>query len=234
MIEAISLSKRYGATLAVDDLSFTVPPGQVTGFLGPNGAGKTTTLRLLLGLAEPSGGQALVFGRRYRELDQPARRVGAVLESNDFDPGRSGGDHLRALAIAARIPRCRVDDVLELVGLTANAGRRVKTYSLGMRQRLGLAATLLGDPELLILDEPMNGLDPAGVHWLRGFLRRFAEGGRTVLVSSHLLAEVAQAVDRVLIIDRGRLVADARLDELTGGGQTLEEVYLGLTMRGAS
>jgi ABC-2 type transport system ATP-binding protein len=234
MIEAIGLSKRYGATLAVDDLSFTVPPGQVTGFLGPNGAGKTTTLRLLLGLAEPSGGEALVLGRRYRDLDQPARRVGAVLESNDFDPGRSGGDHLRVLAIAAQIPRSRVDEVLDLVGLAANAGRRVKTYSLGMRQRLGLAAALLGDPELLILDEPANGLDPAGVHWLRSFLRSFAEGGRTVLVASHMLAEVAQAVDQVVIIDHGRLVAAARLDELTGGGHTLEEVYLGLTTRGAS
>ena len=234
MIEATGLSKRYGATVAVDDLSFTVAPGQVAGFLGPNGAGKTTTLRLLLGLAEPTGGEALVFGRRYRELDQPARRVGAVLESNDFHPGRSGRDHLRALAIAAQIPRGRVDEVLDLVGLAANAGRRVKTYSLGMRQRLGLAGALLGDPELLILDEPTNGLDPVGVHWLRGFLRRFAEEGRTVLVSSHLLAEVAQAVDRVLIIDHGRLVAAARLDELTGGGQTLEEVYLGLTTRGAS
>jgi len=234
MIEATGLSKRYGATVAVDDVSFTVAPGQVAGFLGPNGAGKTTTLRLLLGLAEPTGGEALVFGRRYRELDQPARRVGAVLESNDFHPGRSGRDHLRALAIAAQIPRGRVDEVLDLVGLAANAGRRVKTYSLGMRQRLGLAGALLGDPELLILDEPTNGLDPVGVHWLRGFLRRFAEEGRTVLVSSHLLAEVAQAVDRVLIIDHGRLVAAARLDELTGGGQTLEEVYLGLTTRGAS
>jgi ABC-2 type transport system ATP-binding protein len=234
MIEATGLSKRYGATLAVDDLSFTVPPGQVTGFLGPNGAGKTTTLRMLLGLAEPTGGEALVFGRRYRELDQPARRVGAVLESNDFDPGRSGGDHLWALAIAAQIPRGRVDEVLDLVGLAANAGRRVKTYSLGMRQRLGLAAALLGDPQLLILDEPANGLDPAGVHWLRTFLRGFAEGGRTVLVASHMLAELAQAVDRVVIIDRGRLIANARLDELTGGGQTLEEVYLRLTTRGAS
>jgi ABC-2 type transport system ATP-binding protein len=230
MIEAIGLSKHYGATLAVDDLSFTVPPGQVTGFLGPNGAGKTTTLRMLLGLAEPTRGEALVFGRRYRELDQPARRVGAVLESNDFDPGRTGGDHLRALAIAAQIPLSRVEEVLDLVGLARHAGQRVKTYSLGMRQRLGLAAALLGDPELLILDEPANGLDPAGVHWLRSFLRSFAEGGRAVLVSSHLLAEVAQAVDRVLIIERGHLVASARLDELTGSGQTLEEVYLDLTM----
>jgi ABC-2 type transport system ATP-binding protein len=234
MIEATCLSKRYGPTLAVDNLSFTVPPGQVTGFLGPNGAGKTTTLRLLLGLAEPTSGEALVFGRPYRELDQPARRVGAVLESNDFDPGRSGGDHLMALAIAAQIRPSRVDEVLDLVGLTANARQRVKTYSLGMRQRLGLAAALLGDPELLILDEPANGLDPAGVHWLRTFLRSFAERGGAVLVSSHLLAEVAQAVDRVLIIDHGRLVAAAPIDELTGNGQTLEEVYLGLTTNVAS
>jgi ABC-2 type transport system ATP-binding protein len=227
------LTKRYGELVAVDDLTFSLEAGSVTGFLGPNGAGKTTTLRLLLGLAEPTGGEALVFGRRYRQLDQPARRVGAVLESSDFHPGRSGGDHLRALALAGEIPLSRVDEVLELVELAGDADRRVKTYSLGMRQRLGLAAALLGDPELLVLDEPSNGLDPAGVHWLRGFLRRFAEGGRTVLVSSHVLAEVAQAVDQVMIIDRGRLVAAARLAELTGGGRSLEEVYLGLTARAA-
>ncbi len=234
VVTVSSLTKRYGELVAVDDLTFSLEPGAVIGFLGPNGAGKTTTLRLLLGLAEPTAGEALVFGRRYRELDQPARRVGAVLESNDFDPGRSGGDHLRALALAAEIPRRRVDEVLELVELEAVADRRVKTYSLGMRQRLGLAAALLGDPELLVLDEPANGLDPAGVHWLRNFLRSFAEEGRSVLVSSHVLAEVAQAVDQVMIIDRGRLVAAARLDELTAGGQTLEEVYLGLTARTAS
>jgi ABC-2 type transport system ATP-binding protein len=230
----MSLTKRYGELVAVDDLTFALEPGTVTGFLGPNGAGKTTTLRLLLGLAEPTGGEALVFGRRYRELGQPARRVGAVLESNDFDPGRSGGDHLRALALAARIPPSRVGEVLGLVELTPNADRRVKTYSLGMLRRLGLAAALLGDPELLVLDEPANGLDPAGVHWLRSFLRNFAESGRTVLVSSHVLAEVAQAVDQVLIIDRGRLVAAARIEELTGGGRSLEEVYLDLTTGGAS
>jgi len=233
VVTARSLSKRYGNLVAVDHLTFSLQAGTVTGFLGPNGAGKTTTLRLLLGLAEPTAGEALVFGRRYRELDQPARRIGAVLESNDFDPGRSGGDHLRALGLAAEIPSSRIDDVLDLVGLAADAKRRVKTYSLGMRQRLGLAAALLGNPELLVLDEPANGLDPAGVHWLRGFLRSFAEGGRTVLVSSHLLTEVAQAVDQVMIIDRGRLVAAARLDELTAGGHTLEEVYLGLTGKGA-
>ncbi|MDQ2968695.1 MAG: ATP-binding cassette domain-containing protein [Actinomycetota bacterium] len=234
VVSVQGLTKRYGEVVAIDDLTFSLKPGTVTGFLGPNGAGKTTTLRLLLGLAEPTGGQALVFGRRYGELDYPARRVGAVLESNDFHPGRSGGDHLRALALAAGIPPSRVDEVLELVELASNAERRVKTYSLGMQQRLGLAAALLGEPELLVLDEPANGLDPAGVHWLRSFLRSFAEGGRTVLVSSHVLAEMAQAVDQVVIIERGRLVAASRLDELTGLGQTLEEAYLGLTTRGAS
>lgn len=231
VVSVQGLSKRYRELVAVDDVTFSLAAGTITGFLGPNGAGKTTTLRLLLGLAKPTGGEALVFGRPYRTLERPAWRVGAVLESNDFDPGRSGRDHLRALAIAAQISSSRVDAVLELVELEANAGRRVKTYSLGMRQRLGLGAALLGDPELLILDEPANGLDPAGVHWLRHFLRSFAAGGRTVLVSSHLLAEVEQAVDQVLIIDRGRLVAAARLDELMSGGQTLEEVYLGLTAR---
>jgi ABC-2 type transport system ATP-binding protein len=224
-----SLTKRFAEVVAVDDLTFSLHAGTVTGFLGPNGAGKTTTLRLLLGLAEPTAGEALVFGRRYRELDDPARRVGAVLESNDFHPGRSGRDHLRALALAAEIPSSRVDEVLALVELQAAADRRVKTYSLGMRQRLGLAAALLGDPDLLVLDEPANGLDPVGVRWLRRFLRRFAERGRTVLVSSHILAEAAQTVDQVVIIDRGRRVAGGQLDELMDPGQTLEDVYLAVT-----
>jgi ABC-2 type transport system ATP-binding protein len=228
-----SLTKRYGEVLAVDEVTFALRPGTVTGFLGPNGAGKTTTLRLLLGLAEPTAGEALVFGRRYSELDDPARQVGAVLESGDFHPGRSGRDHLRALALAAEIPHTRVEEVLGLVDLEASAHRRVKTYSLGMRQRLGLAAALLGDPGLLVLDEPANGLDPAGIHWLRAFLRRFAEQGGTVLVSSHVLAEVAQTVDQVLLIDRGRLIASGRLDELTERGRTLEDIYLELT-EGAS
>jgi ABC-2 type transport system ATP-binding protein len=227
-----SLTKRYGDVVAVDGLTFLLEAGTVTGFLGPNGAGKTTTLRLLLGLAEPDAGEALVFGHRYRELDEPARRVGAVLESNDLHPGRSGRDHLRALALAAELPPIRIEEVLTLVELETAAERRVRTYSLGMRQRLGLAAALLGDPELLVLDEPANGLDPAGVHWLRTFLRRFAEGGGTALVSSHLLAEIAQTVDQVLIIDRGRLVASARLDELAGRGRTLEDTYLELTAGG--
>jgi ABC-2 type transport system ATP-binding protein len=229
VVTVSSLTKRYGELIAVDELTFTLRPGTVTGFLGPNGAGKTTTLRLLLGLAEPTAGEALVFGRRYCELDDPAGRVGAVLESSDLHPGRSGRDHLRMLALAADIFSSRVEDVLELVELDSVADRRVKTYSLGMRQRLGLAAALLGDPELLILDEPANGLDPAGVHWLRKFLRQLAKQGRTVLISSHLLAEVAQTVDQVLIIDCGRLLASGRLDDLTGGDRTLEEAYLELT-----
>ena len=227
-----SLTKRYGDLVAVHELTFSLRQGTVTGFLGPNGAGKTTTLRLLLGLAEPTAGEALLFGHRYRELNHPARRVGAVLESGDFHPGRSGRNHLRALALAAEIPPSRVDEVLELVNLSADADRRVKTYSLGMRQRLGLAAALLGDPEVLVLDEPANGLDPAGVQWLRNFLRRFAEQGRTVFLASHMLAEIAQTVDQVVIIDRGRRIASGRLDELTRHGKTLEDTYLELTTAG--
>ena len=228
-VTARSLTKRYGDVVAVDDLSFSLRTGTVTGFLGPNGAGKTTTLRLLLGLAEPTSGEALVFGARFRELERPADRVGAVLESNDFHPARSGRDHLRALAIAADLAPARVEGVLEVVGLGAAARRPARTYSLGMRQRLGLAGALLGEPELLILDEPANGLDPAGMHWLRRFLRGFAAAGGTVLVSSHGLAELAQTVDELVIIDRGRLVATGALDALTAGGQSLEDVYLKLT-----
>jgi ABC-2 type transport system ATP-binding protein len=234
VVRAGSLTKIYGDVVAVDDVTFSLQAGTVTGFLGPNGAGKTTTLRLLLGLADPTRGEAKVFGRRYHELDEPARRVGAVLESNDFHPGRSGRDHLRMLALAAQIPPRRVEEVLALVGIDAAADRRVKTYSLGMRQRLGLAAALLGDPDLLVLDEPANGLDPAGVHWLRSFLRRFAHEGRTVLLASHALAEVSHAVDQVVIIDRGRLVANAALSEFTGRGRTLEDAYLDLTRREGS
>jgi ABC-2 type transport system ATP-binding protein len=229
-----NVTKRFGELVAVDDVTFSLQPGTVTGFLGPNGAGKTTTLRLLLGLAEPTSGEALILGRRYAGLDQPLRRVGAVLESNDFHPGRSGRNHLRVLALAAGLPMSRVDTVLELVALGSAATSAVKTYSLGMRQRLGLAAALLGEPQLLMLDEPANGLDPAGVRWLRDFLRAFARAGGTVLVSSHVLAEVAQTVDRVLIIDRGRLVADSVLDELAGRGQTLEDAYLEITTGASS
>ena len=229
VVDVREVTKRYGDVLAVDELTFTLQRGTITGFLGPNGAGKSTTMRLLLGLAAPTAGEALVFGHRYAELDQPSRRVGAVLESGDFDPGRSGRNHLRALALAAEIPPGRVDEVLGLVGLQGAADRITKTYSLGMRQRLGLAGALLGDPELLILDEPANGLDPEGVHWLRGFLREFAAGGRTVLVSSHVLAEVARTVEAVVIMHRGRLVATLGRDELAEGDRSLEDRYLQLT-----
>jgi ABC-2 type transport system ATP-binding protein len=214
-VHAESLTKRFGEVVAVDDLSFVLERGTITGFLGPNGAGKTTTLRMVVGLATPTSGRALVFGRPYVELTDPSRRVGAALESAAFHPGRSGRDHLRMLADAVDIPHSRVEEVLRLVELEGAARRRVKTYSLGMRQRLALAAALLGDPELLILDEPANGLDPAGVRWLRDFLRDFAARERTVLISSHVLAEVAQTVDDVLIINHGRLVAEAPLEELT-------------------
>jgi ABC-2 type transport system ATP-binding protein len=225
------LSKHYGEVVAVEGLTFALEPGTITGFLGPNGAGKTTTLRLLLGLAQPTAGEALIFGRRYHELENPMRRVGAVLESGDFDPGRSGRNHLRALALATGIPLDRVEELLALVELQAAADRRVRTYSLGMRQRLGLAGALLGDPDLLLLDEPANGLDPAGIHWLRGFLRQFADAGRTVLVSSHVLAEVAQTVDAVVIINRGRLAATVGLDALADGARSLEDLYLELTAK---
>ena len=228
VVQAMHLTKRFGDVVAVDDLSFALRPGTVTGFLGPNGAGKTTTLRMLLHLVEPTAGSALVFGGHYQDLEQPADRVGAVLEAADFHPGRSGRDHLFSLALALgqtagdrsfrgreRAARKRVDAVLELVELSGAARRRVGSYSLGMRQRLGLAGALLGDPELLILDEPANGLDPEGVHWLRDFLRRFAAEGKTVFVSSHVLAEVAQTVDQVVIINKGKLVTFAPLAELT-------------------
>jgi ABC-2 type transport system ATP-binding protein len=215
VVRAESLSKRFGKVVAVDDLSFALESGTITGFLGPNGAGKTTTLRMLLGLAAPTSGRATIFDSPYSALEQPALRIGAVLEATDFHPGRSGRDHLRTLGRATSLPDSRVDEVLKLVDLQGAAGRRVKGYSLGMRQRLGLAAALLGDPELLILDEPANGLDPEGVRWLRDFLRWFAAGQRTVLVSSHVLAEVAQTVDQVLIVNHGKLVIESSLEELT-------------------
>jgi ABC-2 type transport system ATP-binding protein len=215
VVSARELTKHFGAVTAVDDLSFDLGAGSVTGFLGPNGAGKTTTLRLLLGLAAPTRGSALVFGKRFAELERPATRAGAVLDSADLHPGRTGRDHLRVLAPVAGVPRSRVEEVLALVDLKGAAGRRVEGYSLGMRQRLGLAAALLGDPELLILDEPANGLDPEGMRWLRDFLRAFAGEGRTVFISSHHLAEVSQTVDRVVIVNRGRLVVESSLGELT-------------------
>ena len=216
-IELKGLTKRFGSLTAVDDLSLELRPGTVTGFLGVNGAGKTTTLRMLLGLITPTAGTATFDGRRYAELDQPARHVGAVLEASSFHPGRRAIDHLRVLATAGGLPADRAGHALERVGLAAAARRRVGGFSLGMRQRLALAAALLGEPEVLILDEPANGLDPEGVQWLRTFLRGQAEEGRTVVVSSHLLAEVSQTVDHVVIIDKGRVVADAPLSELTAG-----------------
>jgi ABC-2 type transport system ATP-binding protein len=224
------LSKRFGRVLAADGLTFEVPAGQVTGFLGPNGAGKTTTLRMLLGLVAPTAGVALIGGRRYADLPAPRRVVGAVLEATGFHPGRRGRDHLRILAQVSGVPRARVDAVLDQVGLSADADRRVGGYSMGMRQRLGLAAALLGDPQVLILDEPANGLDPAGMAWLRGLLRDLAAEGRTVLVSSHVLAEVAQTVDRVLIVHRGRLRYAGPLAGLAGtDGAALEAAFLRLT-----
>jgi ABC-2 type transport system ATP-binding protein len=216
VIEVSNLTKWFDPVVAVDDLSFEVEAGKITGFLGRNGAGKTTTLRALLGLVEPTAGQATIFGQPYRELGDPARRVGAVLEAGGFHPGRSGRDHLRVMAAAAGVPPRRVYEVLGLVGLGESAGRRVRAYSMGMRQRLALATALLGDPEVLVLDEPANGLDPEGIRWLRDLLRNFARDGRCVLVSSHVLAEVAQTVDDVVIIHRGRLVAHSTLDELSG------------------
>ena len=214
-IELHGLTKRFGAVTAVDDLSFELPAGTVTGLLGPNGAGKTTTLRMLLGLVTPTAGTATFDGRRYADLTDPTRRVGAVLEASSFHPGRRAVDHLRVLASAAGLPAARAVAALSSVGLAEHARRRVAGFSLGMRQRLGLAAALLGEPDVLILDEPANGLDPEGVHWLRGFLRQQADAGRTVVVSSHLLAEVAQTVDHVVILDRGRLVASTSLAALT-------------------
>jgi len=214
MIEVEHLTKRFRSATAVDDLSFSVPRCRITGFLGPNGAGKTTTLRVLLGLALPTSGRASVAGKRYRELDAPLKTVGAVLEASNYHPARTGRNHLRVLTAAAGIANARVDQVLAEVELSDAARRRVGGYSLGMRQRLSVAAALLGEPELLVLDEPANGLDPEGIRWLRNFLRSFADGGGTVFVSSHVLAEVSQLADEVVIIHRGKLVAHQPVVEL--------------------
>ena len=213
------VTKRFGDVVAVDDLSFEVTGGTVTGFLGPNGAGKSTTLRMLLGLVRPTTGRVLVTGVAYRDLSQPVRTVGAALEATGFHPRRRAVDHLRIAARAAGITPDRVGQVLDDVDLTAAAGRRVGGFSLGMRQRLALATALLGDPQILIADEPTNGLDPQGVHWVRGFLRQLAAQGRTVLVSSHHIAELALTADDVVIIRCGRLVAAGPVDDLTGRGQ---------------
>ncbi len=220
-IEVSNLTKRFGDVVAVDDLSFTVDAGRIVGFLGPNGAGKTTTLRMLLGLVYPTAGSSSIFGTGYEHLDDPVRKVGAVLDGGMLHPGRSGRNHLRALAKAAGVPEARADELLQLVALSDAANRRAGGYSLGMRQRLGLAAALLGDPQVLVLDEPANGLDPQGIRWLRDFLRSLAREGRAVLVSSHVLAEVSQTADDVVVINRGRSVAQGTLTELiarSGGG----------------
>jgi ABC-2 type transport system ATP-binding protein len=214
VIEVENLTKRFRKTVAVDDLSFKVREGAITGFLGPNGAGKTTTLRVILGLVHPSAGRATVMGRLYRQLESPTQQVGAVLEATDFHPGRSGRNHLRVLAAATGIPRSRVEEVLQVVDLQGPAGRRAGGYSLGMRQRLSLAGALLGDPRILVLDEPANGLDPQGIRWLREFLRSLAAEGRTIFISSHVLAEVEQIVDEVVIIHRGKFVVQATTAEL--------------------
>ena len=215
MIEVRSLTKRFRGTTAVEDLSFSVPRGRITGFLGPNGAGKTTTLRILLGLVLPTSGQATIEGRRYRDLESPLGTVGAVLEASNYHPARSGRNHLGVMATAAGIPSPRIDEVLAEVELASAAARKVGAYSLGMRQRLSVAAALLGRPTLLILDEPANGLDPEGIRWLRNFLRAFAESGGTVFVSSHVLGEVSQIADEVVIIHRGKLVAHEAVSDLT-------------------
>jgi ABC-2 type transport system ATP-binding protein len=219
VIEISGLTKRFGSVLAVDDLSFGVAPGRVTGFLGPNGAGKTTTLRCLLGLVRPTAGTATFDGTPYARLERPLSTVGAALEATGFHPGRTGRDHLRMLCLAAGLPLSRADVTLDQVGMAEAADRRAGGYSLGMRQRLQLAGVLLGDPRVLVLDEPANGLDPEGIAWLRGFLRHEAATGRTVLVSSHVLSEVEQTVDDVVIIARGRLVRSGALSELTSDGR---------------
>jgi ABC-2 type transport system ATP-binding protein len=218
-VEIRDLYKRFGSVQAVNGLSFDVERGRVTGFLGPNGAGKSTTLRALLGLVHPTGGTATFGGRRYEELERPSADVGAVLEETSFHPGRTGRNHLRVLATAGEHPLERVDRVLPLVGLHDAADRRVKGYSMGMRQRLGIAAALLGDPQVLILDEPTNGLDPPGIAWMRGLLRAQAAEGRAVLVSSHLLAEVAQSVDDVVVIANGELRGHGTLEQVLGGDE---------------
>jgi ABC-2 type transport system ATP-binding protein len=221
-IEVRALSKRFGAVNAVDHLTFDVPVGSVTGFLGPNGAGKTTTLRMVLGLAVPSDGEARVLGVRYGQLEQPLAHVGAALETTGFHPGRTARAHLRIACLQGGLDPARVDAVLSLSGMTQFADMKVRGYSLGMKQRLAFAAALLGEPQVLVLDEPANGLDPAGVAWLRGFLRRFADGGGAVLVSSHLLSEIAEVADRVVVIDRGALIAEDTVARLVGaGGETV-------------
>jgi len=216
MIEARRVSKRYGSKLAVNDVSFSLKPGQVTGFLGPNGAGKSTTMRMILGLDRPSSGSITVLGKPYAEHRNPLSVAGALLDAKGVHPGRSARSHLRALAATHGFAPRRVDHVLEMTGLESVSHRRVGGFSLGMGQRLGIAAALLGDPAVLVLDEPVNGLDPDGVRWVRRFVREFATTGKTVLLSSHLMSEMAQTADHVLVIGRGSLIADAPISELIG------------------
>jgi ABC-2 type transport system ATP-binding protein len=228
MIDVGGLTKRYGSATAVDDLSFTVEAGQVTGFLGPNGAGKTTTMRMIVGLAAPDRGSVTVDGRRYADFPVPLTEVGALLDAGAVHPGRTAYDHLRALAASNGLPRCRVGEVLARTGMDAVAGKRAGGFSLGMRQRLGIAATLLGDPQVLIFDEPVNGLDPEGIRWVRELMRSLAAEGRAVLVSSHLMSEMAQTADHLVVVGRGRLIADTSVSELMrGAGEGSVQVRAG-------
>jgi ABC-2 type transport system ATP-binding protein len=229
VIELRELTKRYGGRVAVDGLSVRVQPGVVTGFLGPNGSGKSTTMRMILGLDTPDHGQALIGGVRYPDLNWPLKTVGALLDAGAFHPGRSARAHLAALAASNDIPGSRVEQVLRIVGLSDAATRRAGTYSLGMRQRLGVAVALLGDPGVLLLDEPVNGLDPEGIRWIRDLLRGLAAEGRTVFVSSHLIAEMALTADRLVVIGRGRLLAETTVAELAAGYDNLEDAFFRLT-----
>jgi ABC-2 type transport system ATP-binding protein len=234
MIDVRDLTKRYGATLAVDALSFEVRPGVVTGFLGPNGSGKSTTMRLIVGLDRADGGRVRIGGRSYRDLRWPLREVGALLEAKAFHPGRSARDHLAALAASNAIARRRVNEVLDMVGLSRAAGQRAGTLSLGMAGRLGIAAALLGDPPVLLLDEPGNGLDPAGIGWIRGLLMSLAAQGRTVLVSSHLISEIALMAEHLVVIGQGRLLADTSVAQLSARSPSLEAAFLELTGKACS
>lgn len=229
MIEIIDVTKKYGGRTAVDRVSFTAKAGRVTGFLGPNGAGKSTTLRILLGLDRPASGTALIDGKSYTALAQPLRTVGAMLDGASAIPERRGIDHLRWIAQSNRIPARRIGEVLEQVGLSEAVTRRVRKYSLGMRQRLGLAAALLGEPRFLVLDEPVNGLDPEGIRTIRAFLRSYADDGNTVLLSSHLMGETAQTVDDIVIINKGRIIADGALEQIIAGHASLEDAFFALT-----
>lgn len=233
MLTIHNLVKHRGAEVILSGISFKARPGRITGFLGPNGAGKSSTLRILLGLDRATSGSALIHGKPYAELDHPLATVGAALDGSGAHPMRTGRAHLRWIARAAGLPRSRVEEVLELTGLSDAAGKRVRNYSLGMGKRLGMAAALLGDPQLLVLDEPVNGLDPEGIRWIRTFLRERAASGSTVLLSSHLMGELAETVDDVVIIKQGTIVADGTLNEVIGRHSSLEEAFFALTAKQA-